>query len=838
MFRLNWAPGVQTRFDFRGRGVSPSKDTPSLELEAGLRQAGFAAALSQWRALAMETDPELFAAAALNFARELEASSHPELAVLLYQSLAGTAPPPLASRARRELAILRGQGGFGARLEFQMKNFAGQVVDPSALVAMALGGCAYRLARLGALSRLGPGLASRLWAGAVGLGAEVPVFTLSARAMNQVLGRSSGLDRPSLAGELAVATLFLGSVKLAGAGGGVLTQDLAANGAKTRALRSALPTASLFAGIGLGHRLEIAAGLRPDRSGGDAWAEDLATLFQLQAAGSFSRFLLGKEWARLEQTLDLRAETLAPSQGSGFGPAPAWAGASIVLPLRTFEPPRFADLGRSLMVGKETTPPPGRSRNLAERYLPLFPPDAQGYYSSAILQSACRIACSLPGFHERLVDALFYSPNRGSKEQLYTVLAIEHVFTADAMRSSTGSFDYSILQLLIGQTAAEEHRATRLQSFQKIFLALEGGLHRRALQDLILNLPYDETWAAPSSPQYNAHFWQQHREEVVHHWANYRPQDADLLLNFVHHQSWGNTELASRMIRAFGEGRRQGHYLAVDIDATLDYARAHPLGNLVLRRLHDILATRDVAAKLAEIAGDPGSLDTVERIESLRKHGVSPEKIAYQLNGTEHTGYLNDLRLARKVVSVFQEAGAYLKDPRLREAGRRQVVRAFWEFARSGRMLRAQDLVDIMRLHPGPAIEAFVAAWAGGGPGTRVDIRILPRERFQKLVDHWGQTHGEPYALAVARHEVSSKNLELFPELAGVDRQDLILIPELPRFELSTSEGADRAFHELVHRVRSLVHEAEHWRHTNGVYFGTESALAAAVKPLCRTTAA
>lgn len=806
-----------------GHETSPPYSARFQDWENALKAAGLPAALTEWQHLARESDAALFWESALHFTRRLSALHRPDLALLLLQHLSYEAPELFATQAKRQLSELSGRGNFGSKAEFLMNNFAEQALDPSALVAMTAAGCTYRLVRLGVLSRLGPGLGPRLWAAAAGFTAEVPAFTLSARAMHGALG-SLPQGSPPLREELAASALFLGSIKLAGFGGISLAKHIPARGAFNAPLRFGLPTASLLAGIGIGHRLEIAAGLRPQRNGEEALAEDLGTLLQLHAAGSISRLLLGRNWARFEQELELRAQQIHRPPASPMGPRPAWAEISQGSPSRDLEPPRFADLGRTLMVGKESTPPPALTKDLTNRYLARFPPDSQGYYSTAILETVQRIACSLPHFHERLIEALYYSPNRGSKDQLYAVLAIENVFNSDAMRTATGSFDYSILQLLLGQTATEDHRATRLQSFQKIFLALEKGLNRQAMQDLILSLPYDETWAPPAEPRYNAHFWRQHREEVVHHWSDYRPQDADLLLNFVHQQSLGNTDLASRMIRTFGEGRRQGYYLAVDIDATLDYARAHPLGNLVLQRFHDILATRDVPAKLSEMAGDPGSLDTVDRIESLRKHGVSPEKIAYQLNGTEHTGYLNDLRLARKVVAVFEEVGTYLKNPRLREEGQRQVMEAFWEYARSGRGLQVRDLIDMMRLHPSPGIEAFVAAWEGGGPEARVDIRILPQERFQKLADHGEKLQGDTYALTIPRHPISAKNLELFPELTGGDTKDLIFIPKLPRFDLSTTEGADHAFHELINRVKSLVHEAEHWRHANGVYFGAESA--------------
>ncbi len=804
MNSVTWARGNPIRAS-RGHGDPSYFDSTLSDLDAALQAAGLAAPLAEWRALGTESDPTLFCLGSLSFAQKLESLNRPELAAQLYTYLEKEAPPALAAKAQEAFAILQGKGNFGETLEGSLQHFSEQVADPSALAAMTLAGCAFRFARLATLSRLGPGWTARLTAGLVGFAAEVPTFTLSGRAFNQALGRTPPAGLPPLGKELAASALFLGSLKLTGILASSAQGFLPAEVGLARAGQSLLPFAALFSGVSLGHRLEIAAGLRASRNGGNALAEDLIATFQMQAAGSLSRFLLSEDWNRWEASLDLRTEGERDFPSSPF-PKLSFAGAlaSGDLP---FPPEKgsLSQIGISLMVGREETPPPfNRVRELASRYLPLFPPDKQGYYSQAILQAACRISCSLPEFHERLIEALYQAPNRGKKEQLFTVLAIEDLFSADAIRTATGSFDYAVMQLLLAQTAAEGDRDTRLQSFQKIFRSFELGMDRSELQNLILSLPYDETWAPPSAIRIPRAFVEDHRQEIRQQWTKYRPKDLELLLHFVYHRSLTDAKLASQMIRTFGEGRDKGLYLGADIDAALDYARSHPLGNLVLQRLHDILATRDLHAKLTEIATDPGPTSTFDRIQALRHSEVSPEKIALQLNGTEHTGYLNDLRLARKVVSVMQEVGPYLENPKLRGEGRSQLVQSFWQFVNSGRILQAEDLMDLLRLHENPATEDFHDAWRRG----EVEVRIVATRDFHDFVARWGQTQGKSYAMTVAKN--------------GQQDRDLILIPELPELDLRTPAGQDLAFHELVNRAKSLAHEAEHWRHFNGRYFGIE----------------
>lgn len=754
---------------------------------------GLSADAKAWRALCYETDVHIFWESALSLSQRLN-ERRPDLGIILLKHIAEEAPNNLALRAKLQWKRLSGAGSFGSQVEYQFEHFSKQALDPAACLAIVLAGTTYRVSRLLALKQLGAGTPSRILASLLGFSVEVPVFTMGARLGQEWIHGTSPDKSILLPQELAASAIFLGSLRIAGIFNSQVPKSWRAPG-----------TAATFLGIGVGHRLQIAAGLRAPRGPGEAWAEDIATLLQFHAAGSLSRGLTGKTFAQFEAMLDLRASQTQASPTSsriteyGFAHSNFWPLAAEGEPSKTLS-------NLSLMVGKETTPPPERASQILLRYQRLFPQDQEGYYSSEILRTACRIPCGLPDFHERLVDAFLQSPNRGTKQQLYTALAIESVFTADAMHGSTGSFENGILQLLIGQTAAQEYRHSRLRSFQKIFLALERGMNRKALHDMMLELPYDPSWTPPSRAPYTAWFWQRHRNEVVEHWGAYRPKDADLLLNFIYGQSFGNTKLASQMIVTFGEGRRRGLYLSVDIEGVLDYARTHPLGNLVLRRLYNILAGQDIPGKLVEIATDPGSLDTVSRIETLRKHGVSPEKIAYELNGSEHTAYLNDLRLARKVVSVLQETGPYLKSPQLRDAGRHQIVDAFWNFAHSGRKLQAEDLMAMLRLHSNPATEAFTRAWLDG----QVEIRITSRDAFDDFVERWGKIKGKIFALTVSRH--------------GRQERDMILIPELPSFDLRHATGQDQAFHEFVNRARSLVHEAEHWRHSNGVFFGVEAA--------------
>ncbi|MCC7345219.1 MAG: hypothetical protein IT573_09790, partial [Deltaproteobacteria bacterium] len=58
----------------------------------------------------------------------------------------------------------------------------------------------------------------------------------------------------------------------------------------------------------------------------------------------------------------------------------------------------------------------------------------------------------------------------------------------------------------------------------------------------------------------------------------------------------------------------------------------------------------------------------------------------------------------------------------------------------------------------------------------------------------------------------------------GGERGGPLILIKAPELDLGNEAGRRRAFAELMNRVKALAHEAEHWRHVTGNYFGTERA--------------
>ncbi len=801
MDRLAWVRVNPSRAS-RGHGDPTINSLLGEGLVKRLRTETSPACRLQVEALLYENDPALLAAGLLDVAQILNNSRQVELAVALLQYLEQKAPPALARQAQLNLNLLLGRGGFPEKFEFTLRHLVEQSLDPTLIISMGLAGASYRLVRLASLRHFGSGFLARIGASIAGLAAEVPVFTFSTRAGAQVLGRVPESGFGPLSEELAASTLLLGSLKLTGGLGGLLLRGAASQGAMARLNQAAIPAASLFVGIALGHRLQEKAGLKSPTE--NPFADDLLAFFQFQIAGHLSRGLLGKDFASWERTLDLRAEQRLSHAARLDGLSFATLGPSRLPLLEPKEIPRGPLLSR--MLGMEEAPSPEHKTVLQNQYLRIFPADRHGYYSHAILESVCKIRCGIPEFHERLLDALNRDPRRGTLNQLFGVLAIEDAFNTDGMRTATGSFDYAALRLLIGRVIAENDAGRRNHDMQRIFAGLEMGLTRSNLQNLLLQFSVEPGLSAHPEILYTETFWSHHSKAAMAAWEGYREKDILLLFNFAYLHSRGNEVQAAEIIRTFGEGRRDGRYSVAELDAVLDLAARHPLGDLVLQRLHSIFAVRDVPAKITDMATESSPIATSDLIYNFGQMGLGPDAIALRINGTEHTAYLNDLRLARKVVSVFQEIQEHLANPELTEAGRKQWVQSFKSFTRSGIPLHPSHLVGWLGLQKDPISLQHAEMLTHGG----VDIQLVTPESFQGFLKDWGKTHGTQLAVTELRRHRGER--------------DRILIPQLPPFNLATTEGMDRAFSELIGRVQSLAHEAEHWRHGNGYFMGIESA--------------
>ncbi len=276
--------------------------------------------MAELASLATEQDPDLLCRSWLNFAERQELAGHFEVAASAYQAILASQLPN-SSRAQARLDALEGKGATGNRVEYLLGQFVSQAADPGMLGGMMLASTVFQGTRLLGLSRLlaNPeagmwtrGFGARLLANSAGFAAELPTFLFSSKAIHQAMGQAQDWSPRALSREglgLGLNLFLLKSFAALGQHGATM---LGAG----RASRILLPQGSALAGIYLGHRAEVLAGLRPESDDAITLVDSLAMLLQFHVGGQFSGALLGPKAARYAQELDFLSRLAMPASGS------------------------------------------------------------------------------------------------------------------------------------------------------------------------------------------------------------------------------------------------------------------------------------------------------------------------------------------------------------------------------------------------------------------------------------------------------------------------------------------------------------------------------------------
>lgn len=249
-----------------------------------------------------------------------------DLAGEIYAHLASdTASDSAGNRARERLALLRGQGSVGARIELLSRHFAQQASDPALLGGMLIGGAVFQSLRLATLSRLAAsptaslftrGLGARTLSWGAAFAFEVPAFTLATRGLHEALGREQDWSWGGLGRELLSAGITLFLLKSSGSAAATLSRRIATQGTSANFLSRfsarALPQAAAFTGIFSAHALEARLGLRAPLDPANAIVESLATLLQFHVSGRMIRFASDGAYERRIAAITHQLQTEAP----------------------------------------------------------------------------------------------------------------------------------------------------------------------------------------------------------------------------------------------------------------------------------------------------------------------------------------------------------------------------------------------------------------------------------------------------------------------------------------------------------------------------------------------
>ncbi len=280
--------------------------------------------------LTREPIPEIYYQGLLSFSQRLQDQGKPEAAAEIYANLVQSPlSPEIQQRAGQRLDALLGKGSVGPRAEVLLRDFSAAATNYRLIVPMLAGSAVYQVARASVLSRLiaGPGvgwwtrgLGARLTASTVGMGFEVPVFSLGSRGLMALGGETIPWDGVSVGKDLLGATITLGALKVFGYFGNWAVHSVRARGAIRELPLQLIPQAAMFSGLMAAHWLEEGVGLRPQVDGATTVTDVLASMVNLGIGAHLGHRVLGARFSGFQKELTLRSQGKAvpdlPASGS------------------------------------------------------------------------------------------------------------------------------------------------------------------------------------------------------------------------------------------------------------------------------------------------------------------------------------------------------------------------------------------------------------------------------------------------------------------------------------------------------------------------------------------
>jgi hypothetical protein len=471
----------------------------------------------------------------------------------------------------------------------------------------------------------------------------------------------------------------------------------------------------------------------------------------------------------------------------------------------------------------------GQEKDLAKLYRPLFPEESQFNFTEEIIQKALQTPLEDPLLKERLLESYAHASNKGSLEQFYTVFAVKDLFGHDAIGSSAGSFENTLLQTLLTRILSEKAPPLRQKRMQSVFQVMEeGGLSRQRMKDFFKEWGYDQDFRSQVFPRTSFGFWETHRSGFTEDLKRYRFIDKLQIFNFVYSLAEHSPDQARRLFHLFGEARKNQAYPPEAIDQALAYARRHPMGKLILRRLLQILAVEDAPVKLKELTGDPDEKNTLLWITEMDSKGKGLESIAQAINGTRHNAYFDDIRMARKSVKITLEAAPFiLGNKEERDMSRKRLFQALNDFLVSGKKLDATQLIRLLEVNGTTELVRFHRQWGE----KKFDFEVISGPLFDYLLKtydlipdceesiylpkidkqqaHYLKEKSPPPVQKTLRQEY-----QIF--LNRLRERDQILIRDMPPGIPRTEGEKEKALHHLRFRLWGLLHEWGHFLHHSG----------------------
>ena len=456
-------------------------------------------------------------------------------------------------------------------------------------------------------------------------------------------------------------------------------------------------------------------------------------------------------------------------------------------------------LVQALDLADKTVPTETEFREtLAARYVDAFP-----RLGKKIVGAVLDMKGGSPLFKERLLEAYSADPKRGSLGSVMTVFAIRDLFYGDAVTSSLGNFEAALLQTYLRRAAALEDGPSRIRAYLDLFEKMEEGLDRMQLVQLFWKHGLQENLNVSRDPVYPPAFLKAHEEALAPFFENYREADRILLLNLVHELAPTDSTKARRLIRILSQAKKSPDYPSSLIDRVLDHARFHALGKLLLKRMLQVFVVEDLPGKLKDLLHDGPKSGTFSYLTGLQKQGLSIQEMARRIRGTHHNAYLNDERLARKIVIASLE----IKDSLSHFSKRSENLTRMREIWSTHLETQGELTPDFwFRMMGHDPEEGRYNALAGTMKDMveKGDLRIVPlsSESFDDIVQN------DPV--------LKGCDLMFFLQASHEGEPHQIIMRDLdPRFNEADSDP-NLSFNEILRRVKGLSHEATHLLQATG----------------------
>ncbi|MBL7686322.1 MAG: hypothetical protein JNK65_09870 [Deltaproteobacteria bacterium] len=442
---------------------------------------------------------------------------------------------------------------------------------------------------------------------------------------------------------------------------------------------------------------------------------------------------------------------------------------------------------------------------LRERYSSRFHP----HIRTEILERVLNLPFSDPAVHESLLQSLDEISTRFSNATSINLVRVIHqIYLTNPKQTSTGSVESLFLHHLLDTILSNRNSSHRNTQLTELFQNMKNGLN----EDILLNQlrRIDSTsHRITEELEYTEDFYHQHIQQITQHWALFSANAQTILFNHLYHRLKNHPRACARWIQILGRSV-ESDYTVTEVEAVIHRAQTHPLGRLLMDRLLHVVIAQDGAFKLREMADTGPHLSSQEVISGLHQAGFNGESIADAINKTRHTAYLDDMRLARKVVSVNLELENFRSNPQLLNHRRKNLEDGITTLLTYGIPFTSEHLAYFLNLNPNSMTESLRGRVQNKqNPERPIQLRFLSESDMQEY----------------GRNLKQSRLRELIQMLPGENHPASILIEDIAPYQLEDFDHPGRleqVREQIISRLEFLAHGYEHWRHFSGSYEGLE----------------